>query len=260
VTPFAAVVRNTAQLMNVRGDMWSRRVAVIDLVAIVPTGLLALVTAWYGSAPVMGGGGFFLLTMAWAMVAIAWSLTLLASVTDEISRGAALLLVIGSVVILVPGPLLLLLIVAGPYGVLVGLAVAVGLFGTVVYRSPARRIGWLVAPAIVAVTLVALVSGVPRLVRMAYAEPHLTAYAQAYARDHGLEPSADWDYIQMEIGSIPVDAVFIEGGYVHLVTDYVGLMDDVGAGLAYVPGGAGNPRYQHIVGDWYRWLGSGTWD
>lgn len=248
------MVHNEISLPNVRSGMWSRQISRLDWVAIVLAALLAVVTVWAGSYPVPGTDVLYLGLLTWPIVAILWSTTLLASVSDTVARNAGLLLLLGSVLVLFPGVVLIYLMATGGLGLLIGVIIAAGLFGLVAVRSPERRVGWLVAPVIVALTLALLVSGSPRLARMAWAEPHLTAHAEAILRESGGAIAGDrWYDPPIEVGSIPIDGLYMRSGTVYFVTGYVGILADDEAGIAYFPEGISHPLHDHLIGPWYRW-------
>ena len=127
------------------------------------------------------------------------------------------------------------------------------LAGIVVSLAP-RRLAWLVAPAIVLVMFAVIATGVPRLTRLAVAEPELTSFAQSLQQRQGSSLPAYFD-AGLSVGSITIYAAYNESGGVLLVTGYVGMLDDYEAGLAYFPDGASvdGSRYEHLLGNWYRW-------
>jgi hypothetical protein len=235
--------------------MWSRRISTVDWVIIAVTAVLAALTLYAASYPVVGSDAFLLLNLAWSLPAIALSLSLLGSAEDMIARAAAAALLVGSVAsVAFLGFSLFVLILFGSIGIAAAAALAIALFAVVVVRSPNRCIAWLVAPSIVLVTLALLITGLPRMTRLWLAEPALTAYAEQIEGGGMVELPAYFDE-PVSVGGIPIYEIYVEGGHLHFVTDYVGILADDGAGLAYLPSGApeADPPYDHLPGPWYRW-------
>jgi hypothetical protein len=228
----------------------------VDWLVIALTAALAALTVAAASYPVVGTDAFYLLTFAWPLPAISWSSRLLVSAEDSIGRAAAGALLVGSVAwVAFPGFPLLGVALFGLVGIAVAGTLGLALFGVVLARAPNRRVAWLVPPTIVIVALVLAVSGVPRLGRIWLAEPALTAYAEQVERGELFQLPAYFDD-PVSVAGIPIYEAYVEGGHVHFVTDYVGILADDGAGIAYLPGGPpeADPPYEHLVGLWYRWF------
>lgn len=236
--------------------MWDWSVRLLDWLVIAPALLLACLTLWTASYPIVDTAAWWEGVLAWALVASGWSARLLATVRDGISRNAAQVLLVGSVVsipIFTVGFMFLAL--AGTVGLVIPVLVGVGIFLVIVANSRPRRLAWFVVPAITLVMLGILATGLPRLVRMATAEPELTAFAQSVTSGgHGQLPT-DFDH-GLSVGTIPIYGAYDDWGGLHLVTGYVGVLNDDEAGLAYFPGGppANDFRYEHLLGAWYRWF------
>lgn len=235
---------------------WDRRIDALDWLAVAPTIALAALTIWAASYPVPGTDAYIVGGIAWSLAGILWSVTLVAQARDTRARVAAILLLVGA---LMANPLVglffFVFVFVGSVGLIAALAIGALLLGVVIMSSRPRRLAWLIAPAVVVGTLALMYSGAPRLARMALAERELTEFAGR------VDPSATAEFPvyfddPVVVGSIPVYEAFVADGRVHLVTGYVGLLADYPAGIAYAPRAAlGNdPRYQHMVGDWYRWL------
>jgi hypothetical protein len=238
--------------------MWDRSIRAGDWLAIGPTLFLAGLTVWAASYPIVDTGAWLFGGFAWSVVAIAWSAVLLATVNDGASRAAALILLVGSIVAnpFAAGFSLLFLAFTGTLGLAAMFLVGLGLLAVIIVRSRPPRLAWIVAPAIVLVMFVVLISGAPRLARLAWSEPALTSYAEAATTGQRALPAYYDD--GLNLGAIPIYAAYNDWGGLHLVTGYVGMLDDDEAGLAYFPGGppSNGLRYEHLLGAWYRWFKS----
>jgi hypothetical protein len=235
--------------------MWSKQVGRLDWVVIAVTAALAVVTVYAASFPVVGTDAFYLLMFGWPLPAIGWSLLLLRSADHPTGRATSAALLVGSILsVPLSGLSLFVVFLAGWMGI--GLVVVAGLalFGVVVAHARHRRIAWLAAPTIVVLTLVLLYTGLPSLIRVSLAEPALTAYAEQIERGEAVQELWYGDD-PISVGGIPIYEVYRNRGHVQLVTGYVGILADDGAGLAYLPSGLpdADPRYEHLVGPWYRW-------
>jgi len=255
VASLITAVRIKQRPAGVRWGVWDRRINAFDWLVIGATLLLAGLTLWAWSYPVPGTDVFLFGGIGWSILAIAWAASVLATTIDTAARWASLGLVVGAVASF---PLFGISLVVIGLGGIVGFALMVliglGLLGVVVATSRVRRVTWLAGPLIVLAMLTVVFTGLPRLGRMAVAEPALTQFAQT------VDPHATLDYPMwfddgFSVGSVPVYEAYVSRGGVHLVTGFVGILGDDSAGIAYFPTGApaADPPYEHLVGDWYRW-------
>lgn len=246
----AAISRRGAS----HSQMWDKRIRGLDWSAIAPAFILAGLTLWAASYPIVDTLAWILGGFAWSVVAIVWSGVLLATVHDRASRAAAVLLLVGSIVAnpLAAGFSMLFLGFTGAYGLAAMVVAGLALLAVIVVRSRPRRLAWLVAPAIVLVMFGVLITGAPRLARLAVSEHELTNFAQSAIAG---ELPAYYDE-GVSVGGIPICAAYNDWGGLHLVTGYVGILDDDEAGLAYFPNGppSNGLIYEHLLGPWYRWF------
>jgi len=236
--------------------VWDKRIRGVDWLAVGPTIFLAGLTIWASSYPIVDTGAWLFGGFAWSVVAIIWCAVLLATVNDSGSRVAALILLVGAIVAnpFAAGLSLLFLLLTGAFGLAAIFLVGLALLAVIIVRSRPRRLAWLVAPAIVLVMFGVLISTSPRLARLALSEPALTSYAEAATTGQRALPAYYDD--GLDLGAIPIYAAYNDWGGLHLVTGYVGILDDDEAGLAYFPGGppSNGLRYEHLLGAWYRWF------
>lgn len=234
---------------------WDKSVGPLDAVAIVLTALLAVVTLWVASYPIVDSSAWIFGGMAWSVVAITWAVSVVATATTRESRALALILLIGAVASIPFAGISLLLVSAfGRIGLAGAVVLGLAILAGVVVLSTPRRVAWLVAPTIVLIMCAVLVVGVPRVARLALAESDLTSFAQSVQGD-GTSLPAYFD-AGISVGSIPIYAVYTASGGLLFVTGYVGMLDDDEAGLAYFPHGAptdDGAQYDHLYGNWYRW-------
>ena len=236
-------------------QMWDKSIRALDWLAIVTTALMAVVTLWAASYPVVDTAAQIFAGAAWSFVAIVWIVSVAATTNDTGSRALALVLLVGAVAS-IPffGFSFLLLAFLGAVGLAAAVVAGLALLASIVLLSRPRRVAWLVAPAIVLVMFAVIASGVPRLARLAVAEPALVSFAQSLQQSQGSPLPVYFDE-GLSVGSIPIYAAYNESGGLLFVTGYVGMLDDYEAGLAYFPDGApaDGSRYEHLLGDWYRW-------
>lgn len=236
-------------------SMWDKSIRALDWLAIVPTLLLAMMTLWVASYPIVDTASWIFVGAAWSFVAIIWAVSVAATTNDSGGRALALvLLVCAAASIPFFGFSFVLLAFLGLVGLVAAVLVGLALLAGIVLLSRPRRVAWLAAPAIVLVMFAVIASGVPRLSRLVGAEPALTSFAKSLQQGQGQPLPAYFDE-GLSVGSIPVYAVYDNSGGLLLVTGYVGALDDYEAGLAYFPSGApaDGSRYEHLRGDWYRW-------
>jgi hypothetical protein len=218
--------------------------------------LLAVLTLWAASFPIVGTDFFLFGGLAWWLLAVLWSARVSATADEGLVRAAALLLLIGTIASMpLFGISLMVIIIAGLIGAGAMAMTAAALFAIVVIKSRVRRVAWPIAPAIVAITLAVSLSGIPRLARLVAAEPELTTFVQGVASETGRGERSQYFDDPVVVGSMPVYEVFERHGLVHLVTGHVGIMADDGAGIAYSPDRSlRSPLYDHLFGPWYRWF------
>jgi hypothetical protein len=229
---------------------------VLDILAIVLTIGLAGATVVTTSGPVPGFGEFGYAEFLWPIVAMVWAAALLTGTRDRNPHRLAWLAIgVTLATILTLGyPLFLLVYFAGPTGVLVVAIAGLVIVGFVLLRQESHRRLWLVSPIIVVATLGLVVSGIPRSIRFSYAEPELSAYARQLQNGEATFAPRD-DGSAVSVASMPIYEVRREGEEIIFITGYVGVLEDDGAGLAYVPSGTpgGSGVYQHLTGPWYSW-------
>jgi hypothetical protein len=232
------------------------RAKALELLSIAFTAALAVATVVASSGPIVGFGDLSLLDLLWPLAAIAWAAAILAGSQNRIARRFAWILMAASVfTILTLGyPVFFILVIAGPIGLVLVALTCMVLFGIVLWRSEPHRRLWFAAPLIVVATFVLLLSGIPTSIRFAFAEPALSAYARQLQAGEAVPPRQG-EALPISVGSIPIYEVRVDGGELIFITSYVGILDDYGAGLAYVPTGtpAGQGVYQHLQGSWYIW-------
>ncbi|MEP7379097.1 MAG: hypothetical protein ABI725_05980 [Chloroflexota bacterium] len=233
--------------------VWDKRIRGMDWLAIAPAIVLAGLTIWTASYPIVDTAAWLFGGFAWSIIGIIWSGVLLATVNDRGSRAAAVVLLGGAIVAnpFAAGFSLLFFAFTGTFGLAAVFLTGLALLGVIVVRSRPRRLAWIVAPAIVLVMFGVLMTNAPRLARLAMSEPALTNYAES-ARTGELPAYYDGG---LNVGAIPIYAAYNEWGGLHLVTGYVGILDDDEAGIAYFPSGlpTNGIRYEHLLGPWYRW-------
>jgi hypothetical protein len=242
-----------AALSEPAGTTWSRSANRLDRVVIALTIVLAVVTLWFASGPVLSTARFYALAVLWPLMGMAWAISLMSSVQRGASLGAAIVLVFGAGATILGSVPFVLIVLFGAGAVVAALVAGLGLLGLILVLERPRRIAWLIAPAIVLATLGLAFSGAPRLARFALAEPALTPFASEVLEGAtGAEPSARrgvW------VGPIRVRRVFVRDGCAYLVTASVGVLADSPGGLAYCPNGPPAARFSYapVSGDWYRW-------
>jgi hypothetical protein len=237
-------------------DTADRRPQVLDALAIGATSALAAATVVVWSAPVTGFGDLAFIGFLWPFAAILWAASLLAGTRDRNLRLLAWIVIAGSIatVATLGYPFFFIGVFVGPAGFVALFVSGLVLAGVALRRARPWRRSWIVAPVIVVATLALLMSGIPRSIRFAYAETALSAYARQLLSGE-VTPPRSVDENPVTVGSIPIHEVTVEGGELHFITGYIGILDDDGAGLAYVPSGApaGPGVYQHLQGPWYAW-------
>ena len=143
-----------------------------------------------------------------------------ATTNDSGSRALALILLVGAVgSIPFFGFSFLLLAFFGVVGLAAAVLVGLALLAGIVLLSRPRRVAWLVAPAIVLVMFAVIATGVPRLTRLAVAEPALTSFAQSLQQGQGSPLPAYFDD-GLSVGSIPIYAAYNSSGGLLFVTGY----------------------------------------
>lgn len=242
-----------AALDEPAGTTWSRSSSRLDRRVIALTVVLAIVTLWFASGPVLSTARFYALAVLWPLGGIAWAVSLIGSVQRGVSLGAAIVLLFGAgATIFGWTPFVLVLLFGAGAGV-AALVVGLGLLGLILLLERPRRIAWVVAPAIVLATVGLAFSGAPRLARFALSEPALAEFAAEL-----LEPASGASPGERRgvwLGAIRVRRAFVRDGCAHLVTASVGVLADSPAGLAYCPNGPPVARfpYEPVSGQWYRW-------
>jgi hypothetical protein len=230
--------------------MWSTRVEGFDWLVLGATVLLALATVWVGSSILPGMFDYVFVSVLWALVGAGWTGTLLSRTTDRVARLAVGTLLVGTLItVLMLGPVTALIFTSGTEWVVIGLVV-LALLTVFLARQRPIRLVWFVAPAIVLASIPLVLSGIPRSARFAAAEAELTTCVQ------GLDPGARSTSYEdpIAVAGFSVYEIIRDRGQVLLVTDFVGMLADDPAGLAYVP--EGHPvgvSWDHISGPWYRW-------
>jgi hypothetical protein len=233
---------------------WSTRAEWFDWLIVGATTVLAAVTVWVGSSVVRGMWDYIFVSLGWAIVGAAWAVTLMLRTTDRVARFAALALFVGTLVTFVMfGPVTLLVFSSPSDWIGIGVLLVVPVALILVLQRPVRIV-WFVAPMIVVAAAALVLSGIPRSMRFAAAEPELTRYVQSL--DQGAaEPGYDDPVV---VGGIPVFEVTREDGQILLVTGFIGILGDDPSGLAYAPDGPPvGVSSDHITGPWYRWVPSG---
>lgn len=252
----------TAEAMSVgdpQAGTWTRRARPVDLAVVALTLAMSALTIWIASAPIAHLFDFLILGFVWLPIGAVWALSLIVVRRPTLVLGALLLLVLVAFSVLfgvgaVGGAVTTgLLALVGLGGVLLVVRLV---FGRAILLDRPHRVVWLVAPAIVLLTVALAASGVARLARFTLAEPALRAYAtevlQRPAVRHPEETGG------ATIWGLTIDWSAARGGCAHLVTTHVGLLGEYPAGLAYCP--SGPPRQDEATGDyepfqgpWYRW-------
>jgi hypothetical protein len=134
------------------------------LVIIAAVGLGAW-TLWMSAVPVWEFLMFGAAALLWPITGVVWAITAVRASTNDTTRFLFLFAPV------------LLVVLGGPWPVLLGLVSAVGTFALALALERRPRIVWLVAPAIVVATIALAVSGLPAKARFAAAEPGLTTFA-----------------------------------------------------------------------------------
>jgi hypothetical protein len=230
---------------------WSRRAEWFDWVVVGAALVLGGMTVWTASALIRGPWDRISLSLAWGIVGAAWSIAVVMRTTDRLASAAALGLLGGSLVTLLMFGPIGAVVFLGSAAVLAAGLVGLGLFAVILARERARRLVWLLAPAITVAALAVDLSGLPQSLRFAAVEPQLAAFV-ATARTDGPLPSEDEP---LDVAGMPVYDVIVEAGQVRLVTGYIGILGDDAAGIVYVDQGSpvGVARTDHLGGHWYRW-------
>ena len=242
-----------AALDEPAGTTWSRYSSRLDRRVMALTIVLAIVTLWFASGPVLSTYRFYLLALLWPLAGIAWAVSLIGSVQRGASLGAAIVLLFGAGTTILGWTPFVLILLFGAGAAVGALVVGLGLLGLILILERPRRIAWVVAPAIVLATLGLAFSGVPRLARFAISEPALTAYAaellEPTSRATARERRGVW------LGGLRVRRAFVREGCAFLVTASVGVLADSPAGLAYCPNGPPAARFpsEPVFGHWYHW-------
>ena len=242
-----------AALDEPAGITWSRSSSRLDRRVIALTIVLAIVTLWFASGPVLSTYRFYVLALLWPLAGIAWAVSLIGAVQRGASLGAAIVLLFGAGATIFGWTPIVLIVLFGAGAAVAALVVGLGLLGLILMLERPRRLAWVIAPAIVLVTVGVAVSGAPRLARFALSEPALTAFAGEL-----LEPTSDatpGERRGVWLGAIRVRRAFVRDGCAYLVTASVGVLADSPAGLAYCPNGPPAARfpYEPVSGQWYRW-------
>lgn len=235
-----------------RRPLWSTHVDWFDLLVLGFTIILAGVTIWTTSAVVRDAWDSIVLLVTWPIAGVLWASMVALRMTDRVARLLIVAtLVVGAVAVFTMIPVVLFWVV-GPPLVVVGALLGAAVFGIAFLRERPLRLVWLAAPLVVVVTAVVVASGVPSAIRFAVAEPALTAFVEGSATGGTTSPAMDGS---IDVGGIPVYEVYRSAGQVLLVTAYVGILGDDGAGLAFVPEGTPTEvgEWEHLSGPWFRW-------
>jgi len=148
--------------------MKPRRIYGIDPASAALTLVLAVLSIYAASFPVVDAIFFILFVLAWPFAALLWAITLLVpSVADSTNRAFSVLTAV--LMALTAGSVLFLGFLALPIALLVASLTIVGY--VVAARRRARRVGWSISPVIVIATIALLYAGIPRQVRFGLAEP-----------------------------------------------------------------------------------------
>jgi hypothetical protein len=227
------------------------------LVIIAAVGLGAW-TLWMSAVPVWEFLMFGAAALLWPITGLVWAITAVRASTNDTTRFLFLLLAVASGVSLGGIAPVLLVVLGGPWPVLLGLVAAVGTFALALALERRPRIVWLVAPAIVVATIALAVSGLPAKARFAAAEPGLTTFAHRVLEGEIPADEDYWEEVQL-IGTYEVYFTDLRDGCVRLATAFVGILGDVPAGLAYCPNGVPvttgfGATYEPFSGVWYRWV------
>lgn len=235
------------------GPAWSRTATRWDWALLAVTIAMATYTIWVESVPVVDSPDGLLLGLVWPVIGLVWAIRLFESVRRRRSRVAAGLLALGAFATFGGVLIFVVDILFGDVAVLLAFAAGTLVFGFVLWSERPRRLSWLMAPAVVVVTLIAIGTGIPAAVRFSIGSSDLSAYAQSYL---GVPPATPPTPDQpVEVGSVRIYDVELYDGCVHLTTAYVGVLGDYPAGLAFCPSGAPANRlsYVQIQGEWFRW-------
>jgi hypothetical protein len=231
-----------------------RRARPIDVAIIALTIVMAAVTIWTASTPIAHVFDFLILGILWLPIGAVWALSLIVSSRPNLA-------LIGVVAIV------LLLLAAGSFVQGMGPLSTLVMTGVIasgaavvvadVVRKRLMPLVVLIAPAIVLVTVGLILSGIPKAVRFAVAEPALRAYAMDLFEQPRVELPDE--AVPVSVGGFTVDWSVARGGCAHLVTTYVGILGEYPAGIAYCPSGppgddSGVGDYEAFSGTWYRWF------